>query len=87
MALKKRIVHEKGVFLLSDLLKDIKCSSVLNALTEHVLSNARTLKRRIINKFSDDISLQVFHSSDVNPREYVLPILKGKGLKDYDIIK
>ena len=27
------------------------------------------------------------HISDVNSCEYVLAILKGKGLKDYDIIK
>ena len=27
------------------------------------------------------------HSGDVNPCEFVLAILKGKGLKDYDIIK
>ena len=61
--LKKRIVHEKDVFLLSNLLKDIERSSELNGLTEHVLSNTRTLKRSIINKFSDYISLEVFNST------------------------
>ena len=29
----------------------------------------------------------IVHSSDVNSCESVLAILKGKGLKDYDIIK
>ena len=93
MALKKRIVHEKDAFLLNDLLKDIKRLSELDGLMEPIISNTRTLKRRIIDKFSDDISIYpkdkylIVHSSDVNPCEYVLAILKGKGLKDYDIIK
>ena len=29
----------------------------------------------------------IVHRSDINPCEYVLAILKGKGRKDYDIIK
>ena len=93
MALKKRIVHEKGAFLLSNLLEDIKRLSELNGLTEPIISNISTLKRRIIDKFPYNISFYpkdkylVVHSSDVNPSEYVLAILKGKGLKDYDIIK
>ena len=92
MAIKKRIVHEKDVFLLSDLLEDIKRLSELSGLAECIISNVRTLKR-IIDTFSDDISFfpkckyLIVHSSDVNPCEYVLAILKGKGLKDYDIIK
>ena len=56
LALKKIIVHEKDGFLLSNLLEDIKCLSELNRLTEPIISNTRTLKRRIIGKFSDDIS-------------------------------
>ena len=93
MALKKRIVHEKDTFLLSDLLEDIKRLSELNGLMEFIISNKRTLKRRIIDKFSDDISFYskdkylIVHSSGINPSEYVLAILKEKGLKDYDIIK
>ena len=93
MALKKRIVHEKDAFLLCDVLEDIKRLSEHNELTEPIISNTRTLKRRITDKFSDDISFQpkgkylIVHSSDVNPCWYVLAILKGKELKDYDIIK
>ena len=37
LALKKRIVHEKDAFLLSDLLKDIKRLSELYGLTKHVI--------------------------------------------------
>ena len=81
--------HEK----FSDLLKDIKRLSELNGLTEPIFSNTRTLKRRIIDKFSDDISFYIndkyliVHSSNAKPCEYVLAILKGKELKDYDVIK
>ena len=93
MALKKRIVHEKDAFLGNDLLEDIKRLSELNGLMDPIISNTRTLKRRIIDKFSDGISFYlkdkhlIVHSSDVNSCEYVQTILKGKGLKDYDIIK
>ena len=49
--------HEKDAFLLSDLLEDIKRLSELSGLTEPLISNTRTLKRGIIDKFSDNISL------------------------------
>ena len=90
---KKRIVHEKDAFLLSDLLEDTKRLSELNGLTESIFLNTRTLKSRIIDKFSDDISFSpkgkylIVYSSDVDPCEYVLAYLKGKQLKDYHIIK
>ena len=42
----KRIVHEKDVFLLSDLLEDIKRLSELSGLTEPVILNTRTLKKK-----------------------------------------
>ena len=44
LALKKRIVHEKDRFLLSDLLEDMKRLSELSGLTEPIISNTRTLK-------------------------------------------
>ena len=94
MVLRKRVVHEKDAFLLSDLLEHIKRLSELNGMTEPIIiSNTRTLKRRIIDEFSDGISFYpkdkylIVHSSDVNTCEYVLAILKGKELKDYDTIK
>ena len=91
-ALKKRLVHEKDAFLLSNLLEDIKRLSELSEMAE-LLSNTRTLRRRIIDKFSDDVSFYpkdkylIVRSSNVNPCKYVLAILEGKGLKDYDTIK
>ena len=93
MALNKRIVHRRDAFLLSNLLEDIKTLSEPNGLMKPVISNTRTLKRRIaINKFSNDISFYpkvkylILHSSNFNPCEYVLAILRGKRLKDYGII-
>ena len=93
LAVKKIIVHEKDAFLLSNLLEDIKRSSELSRLTEPIISNTRTLKGRIIDKFSDDISFYrkdkylIVNSSDVNLYEYLLAILKRKGLKACDIMK
>ena len=37
LTLKKRIVHEKDAFLLSDLLKDIKRLTELYGLTKHAI--------------------------------------------------
>ena len=77
----KIIVHEKDAFLLSHLLEDIKRLTELSWLTEPIISNTRTLKRRTIDKFSDDISFYpkgkylIVHSSDANPCENVLAIL------------
>ena len=56
LALKKRIVLGKDAFLLSDLLKDNKRLSEYNGLTEPIISNTRTLEKRIIDKFCGDIS-------------------------------
>ena len=44
--LMKRIAHEKDVFLLSDLLEDIKRLSELSGLTEPIILNTRTLKKK-----------------------------------------
>ena len=44
--LMKGIVHEKDVFLLSDLLEDIKRLSELSGLTEPIILNTRTLKKK-----------------------------------------
>ena len=93
MALNKRIVHGKDAFLLSSLLEDIKTLIELNALMEPIIWNTRTLKRKIlINKFSDDISFYpkikylIVHSSNFDPCEYLLAVLRGKKLKYYRII-
>ena len=62
-------------------------------MTGSIISNTRTLKRRIVDKFSEYISfyrkykyLRV-NSSNVNSCEYVFAILKRKRLKDCDTIR
>ena len=86
MALKKRIVHEKDIFFVD---RPTERLSKLNELAEPIIPNTRTI---ISDKISDDIcsypkdKYLIVHKNDVNPCEYVLTILTGKGLKDYDII-
>ena len=93
LALKKCVIHEKEAFLLSDLLEDIRCLSEENGLDEPVITNTRSLKRHIIERFPDDISYYpkgkylIVHCSDMNPCEYAVAVLKGKGLKSNDIIR
>ena len=81
LALKKRIVHEKEAFFDMRPIGRYQLLSELNELTEPIISNTNTnvLVRKTVDKFSDDIS---FYRKD----KY-LAILKGKGLKDYDITK
>ena len=85
LALKKRIVHEKDTFSVNWPTERL---SKLNELAEPIISNTRAT---INDKISDDIcsypkdNYLIVHKNDVNPCEYVLAILKGKGLKDYII--
>ena len=74
-------------------INDVKRLSELNGLTKPIILNTKTLKRRIIDKFSGDISFYpknkylIVHGRDVNSCEYVLVVLKRKRLKDHDKIK
>ena len=93
LTLNKRIVRGKDAFLLSSLLEDIKSLIELNGLMEPIIWNTSTLKRkRFINKFPDDIFFYpkvkylIVHSSNFDPCDYVLVILRGKRLKDCGII-
>ena len=85
---KKTRTWERCIFVL----EDIKRLSELSEMTEPIIEY-KNIERRIIDKFTDDISLYpkdkylIVHSGNVNPCEYVLAILEGKGLKDYDTIK
>ena len=93
VTLKKRVIFEKDAFLLSDLLDDIRMLSEEYGLTEPVISNTRTLKRKITERYPDEISYYpkgkylIVHCSDMNPCEYAVAVLKEKGLRDNDIIR
>ena len=83
----------KGSFLLCDLLENIKRLCEENGIEESIITNTKTLKRRIIDTFLEEISFYpngeylIVHSTDVNPCQHIAAVLKGKGLGDEDIIK
>ena len=51
------------------------------------------MKRKIIDTFHEETSFDpngkylIIHSSDINPCQYISAVLKGKGLRDGDVIK
>ena len=63
----------KEAFLISDLLKDIKCLRQENSIEESIITITRTLKRKMIDTFPEEISLYpngkylIVQSSNVNP--------------------
>ena len=93
LSLKKHVIHQKEAFLISDLLDDIKRLSIENVLDHALITNTRTLKRKIAERFPDDISYYnkgkclIVHCSDMNPCKYTVVVLKGKGLRNNDIIR
>ena len=59
LSLKKRVIYQKEAFLLSDLLDDIKRLSTENGLEDALITNIRTLKRKIAERFPDDVSYYI----------------------------
>ena len=51
LSLKKRVIHQKETFLISDLLDEIKRLSLENGLEDALRTNTRTLKRKIAERF------------------------------------
>ena len=93
LQIKKRIICGKEAFSFSDLLEDVKLLCEKNGSEESIIRKTRTLKRKIIDTFPEEISFYpnekylIVHSSDVNPSQYIVAVPKGKGLRDGDIIK
>ena len=48
---KKRVIHQKETFLLSDLLDDLKRMTLENGLEDALITDTRTLKRKIAERF------------------------------------
>ena len=67
------MIHQKEAFLISDLLDDIKRLSIENGLEGTFITNTHTLKRKIAERFPDDIfyynkgKYLIVHCSDMNP--------------------
>ena len=88
LQIKQCFICGKKAFLLNDLLEDIKCLCEENGIKESLITNTRTLKRKIIDTLPGEISFYtngkyfIIHSGDVNPCQYIVAVLKGKGLRD-----
>ena len=80
LSLKKRVIHKKEDFLLSELLGDIKRLSIENVLEDALITNNSTLKRKIAEGFLDDISCYnkdkylIVHHSYMNLCKYAIAI-------------
>ena len=87
LQINKRIICGKEAFLISDLLEDIKCLRQENGIEESIIAITRTLKRKMIDTFPEEISLYpngkylIVQLSNVNPCQYISAVLNGKGLK------
>ena len=87
LQINKRIICGKEAFLISDLLEDIKCLRQENGIEESIITITRTLKKEMIDTFPEEISLYpngkylIVQSSNVNPCQYIVAVLNGKGLK------
>ena len=74
-------------FLLRDLLEDIKYLREENGIEESIITTTRTFKKKIINTFPEEISFYpngkylIVQSSNINPYQYIVAVVEGKGLK------
>ena len=77
----------KGSFFHQHLLEDIKYLRQENGIEESIVTITRTLKRKMIDTFPEEISLYphgkylIVQSSNANPCQYILAVLNSKGLK------
>ena len=87
LQINKGVTCGKEAFIISDLLEDIKCLRQENGIEESIITITRTLKRKMIDTFPEEISLHpngkylTVQSSNVNPCQYIVAVLNGKGLK------
>ena len=87
MQINKLITCGKEAFLIGDLLENIKCLRQENGIEESFISITRTLRRKIIDFFPEEISLYpngkylIVQSRYANPWQYIAAALNGKGLK------
>ena len=87
LVIKKFIIYGKEALLLSDLFEDIERLCEKNGIEESIITITRTLKRKITDTFSEEISIYpngkylIVQSNDVNTCHYLIAVLKDKGLK------
>ena len=87
LQINKHIVCGKEAFLTSDFLEHIKCLRQENGTGESIITIPRTLKRKMIDTFPEEISLYrngkyfIVQSNNVNPCQFIVAVLNDKGLK------
>ena len=55
LSLKKCVIHQKEAFLLSALLDDIKSLTIEKGLEDALITNTRTLKKKIAEGFPEEL--------------------------------
>ena len=81
-----KIIYKKEAYFLHELLKHDATLSEINGLKEPAIKYSVDLKRKLIGKFSGQISFFpsgkyiVVHASDTNPFQYGVTFLHGCGL-------
>ena len=86
-----KILEEKCAFLLKELLNDLVATCEDLHLSNPVITNKRTLQRRLEKEFGTDISFDVkqftmVYASDTKPCDYAVAALHGCGLRDDDFM-
>ena len=87
------LIKDQEVFLLVELLEDIKEISSDNDLDYPPITKTATLKNKLSEKFGNSIDFHligkrlVVHSSSVSPLSYSAATIEGHGLRDSDLTK
>ncbi len=74
-------------------MKDIGYASEEVGLDASIISDTRTLRRKIEEEFGEHISFRsaskyvLVYASDTNPCDYAVATLRGQGLRDDDLIR
>lgn len=91
--LRINIIIKKEAYLLHHLHQHFKLLCEEYDLEDPISEHSITLKRLIMKQFPDEIDFfpiskyVIVHSSGMNPCEYSVNILQGKGLRDTDYVR
>ena len=93
--IRTKIIRNQEAFLLHELLNDVTLISNEQGLEleDSPIRETRTLRRFLESNFENEVSFYslgkyiVVCPSDVNPCIYSIATLKGRGLRDLDLVK
>lgn len=89
----RNVIENHDAYLLTELIEDIKEMSEDYELTEPPISKTFVLKKKLIEKYGDEVNFGkicnklVVHSSDVSPFAYSMATIQGHGLREADLTK